>query len=179
MSTTHPDEIIFALFYDGELDQEEETHFIESLKSDPELREQYDHWVETLEAMQEHIIAQEGDYPLTDFSDRVMAALPEEAPQRSSQPPLRVEMEAEADAQSSFISWFKQAWIPALIGGIAAALVLVVMQQLNAPSRHLQTSTTLISLEEDQEQSGSETTVIWVVDDESDEEDENKEDDGI
>lgn len=177
MSTTQPDEIIFALFYDGELDKDEEARFIESLQNDAALRQQYDAWAEALEAMQDHIIAQEEAYPLDNFSDRVMAALPSEAPQRVSMPSR--EHEIASEDQNGFMSWWKQAWMPALIGGIAAALVLIIMQQLNAPSNQVTPTTNVISYEGDKGTTEGERTVIWVVDDESDEEDDSKEDDGI
>ena len=120
-----PDEVTFALYFDRELDSEEEAQFEAALNTDSELLAQYHLFVETHEHVCAHFEALETSYPLEGLTDRVMKHIPEEAPwsqvsttERASQP-----ME-----QSDF-SWFKRILIPVFIGTLTAAAILILVSR--------------------------------------------------
>lgn len=171
MTTTPYDEITFALYYDHELDQEETERFEAALQSDPELMAQYEEWSISLALFHEHIDQLESSYQLDQLSDKVMANLPEQAPwntSRSSEPESVVMPQREGVA-----SWWKQLWVPALVGGLAAAAILLIANGIMQSEQPKTTSTQLINHD------GEEGAVIWIVDDENGEEDTEEQEEGI
>ena len=120
-----PDEVTFALYFDRELDSEEEAKFEAALNADSELLAQYHLFVETHEHVYAHFEALETSYPLEGFSDRVMNDIPEEAPwvQGST-----IERAAQSMEQNES-SWFKRILIPIFIGTLTAAAILILVSR--------------------------------------------------
>ena len=90
---TEYDEITFALFYDGELDEEESRRFESALAEGGELSDRYGQWLCVRDATLDHFETVEGRYELQGFSDQVMSALPQESPwstpsKASTSPPV-------------------------------------------------------------------------------------------
>lgn len=117
-----PDEVTFALYFDNELDREEELRFEAALQDDPKLLAQYNLWAETYERVYEHFETLEANYALEGFTERVMAELPQEAPweKRSGESAPREEIKRESQ-------WFKRFFIPILIGSLTAAVIVFAL----------------------------------------------------
>ena len=170
-----PDEVTFALYFDNELDHEEEVKFEAALNTDHDLLVRYNLWVETHERVYAHFESLEESYPLEGFTERVMAELPEQAPwtERATSESASQSMEAEES------SWFKRFFIPILVGGLTAAAILLVLSRKD----------TLVSPQPEVNQPRPETQLIdhkvtWLESDEEgedgdDSEDLDDEDEGI
>ena len=167
------DEVTFALFYDNELDAEEERAFVAQLKQDSTLMEAYEDWVEGIEAVSQHIKHLESDYELDQFTASVMAALPEQSPWRSKTPTTKVDVDIESEQ-----SWLKSWLTPILIGGLTAAAILIVARTLETQTIKSQRSTVLINYP-DQSEAAQEAPVIWLLDEEELLEEANEHDTGI
>lgn len=160
------DEITFALFYDGELDREEEADFMEALDSDSALREHYESWAELGHRVHDHFEALEASYDLDRFTDQVMEGLPNVSSWTSSR-----STEAIVE-ESSGASWWRTWMAPMMIGAVSAAAILVIAQSLTQVQSTTTRSTVLINYPE-QDDKAQESPVIWLVDEEESEEDDN------
>ena len=126
MSNTYtPDEVTFALYFDRELDREEEAKFEAALNADSELLAQYHLFVETHEQVCAHFEALETSYPLEGFTERVMNDIPEQAPWAQSSTIER----ASQSLEQSDSSWFKRILIPVFIGCLTAAAILILVSK--------------------------------------------------
>jgi anti-sigma factor RsiW len=119
-------EVHFALYFDRELDQEAEAQFEVALKADAELLAHYNEWVDTYEALNAHFEAVESSYPLEGFTDRVMADLPELSAQTQASPS---DTTAGLEDSGERVSWFRQIFIPFLIGSLAAAALFIALNR--------------------------------------------------
>ena len=156
------DEITFALFYDGELDDEESKRFEEALSQSESLSAQYGEWIAARDALYDHFEALEASYPLDGFSDQVMNALPN----RSPWAPPKEQRIHSIPTTSTWRSWFT----PILIGGLTAAAILLIAQSLNRVTSQTQRSTVLINYPE-QGDEAQKSPVIWLVEEEESVED--------
>ena len=166
------DEVTFALFYDDEMSQEESQQFETALESDTELLARYERWIYVQEGISAHFESLEANYSLDGFTNRIMDALPEQAPWEVEAPRRAPVEEPQTD------SWIKRILFPLMIGSLTTAVILVIMRQStpsdqvpqNSVSPSNQDNTTLIK--------DSEVKVTWLEEDDEDEED-SDEDDGI
>ena len=123
------DEVTFALYFDHELDQIEETRFEAALTADEALHARYDEWANTHYVLNSHFEALESNYALDGFTERVMGALPEID---SLTTPVPAKAERELMSLSDRL---KQALVPFLIGSLAAAALFVVLgRQITHPN---------------------------------------------
>ena len=120
-----PDEVTFALYFDRELDSEEEAKFEAALNADSELLAQYHLFVETQESVYAHFEALETSYPLEGLTDRVMKEIPQEAPWSQAS---TIERKAQSIEQNES-SWFKRILIPIFIGTLTAAAILILVSR--------------------------------------------------
>lgn len=154
------DEVTFALFYDNELDAEEERAFEAQLNDDPQLLEAYNQWVSGLEAVRQHVESVEANYTLDQFTDRVMSALPSESAWTHSTSKSNVSIDQEPKQ-----SWWQGWFTPILVGGLTAAAILIIARTIETKGLSSQRSTVLINYP-DQKETSQEAPVIWLLDEE-------------
>jgi len=159
------DEITFALFYDEELDHDEERAFLEALESDQVLRERYEAWTELGTHLAKHFESKELSYSLDHLSDKVMSNLPTDPSWSSSQ------SVQEVVEEESSTPWWRSWLTPMMVGAIGAAVILIVVQSLTQIKVSSTRSTVLINYPEQGDQA-QESPVIWLIDEEENEEDE-------
>jgi hypothetical protein len=157
-----PDEVTFALYFDNELDHDEEAKFEAALNTNSELLARYNLWTETYEHICDHFEALEETYPLESFTERVMKELPQEAPWEQESSSERISQAIE-ERESS---WFKRFFMPMLVGSLTVAVVVVILSRKDQ----------LVSTPNDVTPQRSDTQLIdhkvtWLEDDEDEDED--------
>lgn len=161
------DEHLVTLYLDGELDQEEATEFETRLDQEPELMALLEEQL-ALSVMLERAGQHELDQlNLEGFTARVMAALPEEVPQRA---PERSSSTVAVEEHQGLLAWLSSQLTPLLIGAAVAAAILISLRVADAPNAQQTNatssgrSTVLINLDEPKSEGAA--PVIWVLDEE-------------
>jgi anti-sigma factor RsiW len=120
------DEVTFALYFDQEMDQQEEARFEAALKADSALMKRYNDWVSVYEHFTAHFESLETHYQLDGFTDAVMSDLPAEWDHQRSGGSWAADDHAE-----SHPSWTRRILAPFLIGSMIAAALFIVFKRVH------------------------------------------------